>query len=77
MRSFVMAPCLFLLFCGGGALAQDTTLANLLAPKPIMSPRQEIIRVQQCPGQQQCRVGVSSWCCPNNKRCDDDVGGCK
>jgi len=56
---------------------QRTTVTAMIIPKQMMSPRQDIIRVAECPGKKQCRVGVSTWCCESNQRCDYDVGGCK
>ena len=67
-----------------GAYAEETLLrlkpkiaTALFTPRP-MPQDNNFYRIKECTGNTfQCRVGVSTWCCDNGKRCDYDVGGCK
>jgi hypothetical protein len=60
-------------------LHRNDVLAALYTPRPEHADP-NIRQIKECTGNTfQCRLGVSTWCCPNGKKCDydDNPGTCK
>jgi hypothetical protein len=51
-----------------------TRTAGLFTPAPV--PRMSDVLPAACgSGQKECRIGVSTWCCPSSKSCGNPIDG--